>query len=130
MYNPDSFDQLISEFEQEGTITESDLKALYIKQILLFRNMQSWENCKKVLDKFEPPLDFRAEWLFLQGLSCYKLKNLAESRIHFSSIIKEFGDVTNEQSESSFLEQARYFCKNLDSKKSKRKRFKVIGGGK
>ena len=130
MYNPDSFDQLISDFEQKRSMEENDLKALYIKQILLFRSMQDWEKCKRVLDKFEPPLDFRAEWLFLQGLSCYKLKNLAESRIHFSNIIKEFGEVTNEQADISFLEQARYFCKNLDSEKSKRKRFKVIGGGK
>jgi hypothetical protein len=130
MYNPDSFNQLVLNFEKDSVSNEEVLKNLYIKQILLYRNMQDWEKCKQVLDKLKPPLDFRAEWLFLQGLSCFKLKNLAESRIHFSTIIREFENFKDEHSEPSFLEQARYFCKILDSEKSKRKRFKVIGGGK
>lgn len=128
MYNPDSFNLLVLNIEKGSAIKTDDLNNLYIKQVLLYRNMQDWEQCKQVLDKLKPPLDFRAEWLFLQGLSCFKLKNLAESRIHFSTILKEFEGSEDDQTEASFLEQARYFCKILDSEKSKRKRFKVIGG--
>lgn len=129
IYSPSAFEDLVRDCEMNKEVDKAEMQTLWMKQAQLYKAMGNWKSCKKVLSKIELSNSRKAELTFLLGLVNFKLSDFAESRKHFTWIVKNNPD-TIASSNISYVEQSKYFLNKMDSESAKRARFKVITGKK
>jgi hypothetical protein len=94
----------------------------------LKKAMMEWQKCRNALEKIKTLELIDEEWMFLMGLVCFKLNLHADSRKYFDWVLKKHPEDSVKSSYTPFVEKSRYYLKQLDSKASKKARFKVITG--
>ena len=130
IYNPIEFKELVQRYESNSQANQADLIQLWIKEARLNMAMLLWQECHEVLGKIEQLADYEIEWVFMKGQVEFKLQHFVQARRYFDWIVQHH---QNENSNSSFgvwVEQAKYFLKNMDSEQAKRSRLKMVTGKK
>ena len=128
VFTPDAFADLVRQAERKPCREPELLYEMYIIQVRTYRSVQDWKSCLKVLKKIDPKPEFRIEWLFLMGFSYCKLSEFVQARVFFRSVVSETANCPSEESSNTFVEEAAYFCRVLDSKPSKKSRFRIVKG--
>ncbi len=129
-YKPGEFFELIEKTDKDGTLPKEELRKLWMTQARLNKAMMRWTDCRKALEKIKSLELIDEEWMFLMGLVCFKLGLHADSRKYFDWVLKKHPDTSNHAAFTPYVEKSRYYLKQLDSKDSKKARFKVITGKK
>ena len=90
------------------------------------QNIEEWFRLKTltIVEKIDE------EWMFLMGLVSLKLLNFADARKYFDWILKKYPEEIPQTSFTPYVEKSRLYISQLDSKSSKKARFKVITGKK
>lgn len=132
-YSPGEFFELITQLETSSNnenkiphISKDELKILWMKQARLKKAMGKWQDCKDALEQIKSLEKIDEEWMYLMGFVCFKLSLFADARRYFDWIVKKHPEDLVHSSHTPFVEKSKYFINVLDSKESKRSRFKVI----
>jgi len=129
-YTPQEFFDFMKDIEDSDSITKDDLKILWMKLARLKKDMSMWEDCKDALEKVRSLEKIDEEWMFLQGFVNLKLSLFADARKYFDWILKKHPEGMPHDAFMPYVEKSRYYLNMLDSKASKKARFKIITGKK
>ncbi len=129
-YTPQEFFDFMDGIDKSLSLTKEDLKVLWMKLARLKKDMSMWEDCRDALEKIRSLEKIDEEWMFLKGFVSLKLSLFADARKYFDWIIKKHPEEMPHASYTPYVERSKYYLNILDSKASKKARFKIITGKK